>query len=224
MTASRGSNAGNYGSNSAGSARTAGFGRTGANGGYDSNRPPSAQRGFDGRTTAGNFGSNRPTSSGATLGRVGAGSNAANRPNGGRTMTTSYAPAMHDGSSVGRGNQRVGSEGFQADRPPSSRTTPERSSTNANSGMSNRGATNEAFAGGNRASMNGGASHFGNAGISGRRTSGGALLAAQAAADSDAGIRSRADRLAEVDRGSAAAGRDSAAAQDSDGQDSRMRA
>ena len=173
VTASRGSNAGNYGAGGELGARAAGYSRSGTNGSYDSNRPPGAQqRGFDGRTTAGNFGANRPTSSGANLGRVA--SSGANRPDGGRTMTASYASATRGGSSVGRGgiDQRAGSNGFQSDRPPSARSMPERSSVQQ-PGAGNRGTSNMNLAGGNRSGMNFGASHFGNAGPSSRTSAGG---------------------------------------------------
>src|SRR5258707_8692947 len=108
MTAARGTSTGMYGTGSTGSTRSAGLSRNSSKGahnsrGYDSNRPPNAQRSFDGRTSAGNFNSmtNRPTSSGANLGPA-AGSDA-NRANGGRTMTASFASTMHDGPSAGRG-------------------------------------------------------------------------------------------------------------------------
>ena len=112
MTASRGSNAGNYGS-----ARTAGFGRSGRNGGYDSNRPPSAQRNFDGRTGTERRKLGREST--AFVGRRLQRRRLARTVRmtrivpGGRTMTASYAPAMRGGPSMGRGIQRVGSEGFQ---------------------------------------------------------------------------------------------------------------
>jgi len=173
MTPSRGSNmAGNYGPS-----RTAGYGRNAANGGYDSNRPPSAQRNdFGGRTAlnCGSFNSNRPTSNNGAYGSSRTGFSDANRP-GGRTMTTSYAPSMRGGPSVGRGIQRVGSEGFQADRPPSARTMPERATGGGASFGGNRGVSNMALAGKNRSGMNFGPSRFGNAGLMAHYNSGGGL-------------------------------------------------
>ncbi len=87
-------------------------------------------------------------------------------------MTASYAPAMRGGTSIGRGVQRAGSEGFQSDRPPSARTMPERSSVTGGSGVGNRSATNMTLAGGNRSSVNVNSSRFGNTGFSGRSTVG----------------------------------------------------
>ncbi len=81
-------------------------------------------------------------------------------------MTASYAPEMRGGPSIGRGVQRVGSEGFQSDRPPSARTAmPDRSPAGGGVGIGNRGVTNMALAGGNRAGMGAGPSRFGNAGL-----------------------------------------------------------